>query len=222
VPDRRRAIAALIEGLMLGGFAMQYARTSRPASGAEHQFSHLWDMEHHTCGGAAPSHGFKVGIATRLIAALYERALAEPFDRLDVKAACAAWPAWPDAEALACSLFAGTDFPDLGVRETQAKYIPHEKLAVQLETLTRCWPDLRKRLAVQLFSADEVKRRLDAVGAPGEPEEIGISRARLRDSVIRAQHIRRRFTVLDLAVRTQRLTPWLDALFGAGGTWEIP
>lgn len=218
----KRAIAALIEGLMLGGFAMQWTRTSRPASGAEHQFSHLWDMEHHTHGGVAPSHGFKVGIATRFVAALYERALAEPFERLDVDAACAAWPEWPAAEAEARALYAGTDFPDLGLRETQAKYIARDKLAVQLAALKRCWPDLRERLSLQLLSAVEVKRRLDAVGAPSEPEAIGISRARLRDSVIRAQHIRRRFTVLDLAVRTQRLTPWLESLFGAGGTWEIP
>src|SRR5207245_10569972 len=34
---RPEAIARLVEGLMLGGFAMQAARSSRPASGAEHQ-----------------------------------------------------------------------------------------------------------------------------------------------------------------------------------------
>ena len=42
------AIGKLVEGLMLSGFAMQSAKSSRPASGAEHQFSHLWDMQHHT------------------------------------------------------------------------------------------------------------------------------------------------------------------------------
>ena len=49
---------------MFGGFAMQSSKSSRPASGAEHQFSHLWDMQHHTHNGVAPSHGFKVGVAT--------------------------------------------------------------------------------------------------------------------------------------------------------------
>src|SRR5204863_7822845 len=66
------AISRLIEGLMLAGFAMQAAQTSRAASGAEHQFSHLWDMQHHTYQGQAPSHGFKVGIATLAVTALYE------------------------------------------------------------------------------------------------------------------------------------------------------
>lgn len=216
----KRAIAALTEGLMLGGFAMQYTRTSRPASGAEHQFSHLWDMEHHTHLGQAPSHGFKVGIATRFIAALYEQALATPLEQLDVAAACAQWPEWEIAEAQARALYAGTDFPELGVQETRAKYISPAELAGQLETLKRRWPETRERLSAQLFSSADVKQRLDAAGAPSEPEMIGISRARLRSSVIRAQHIRRRFTVLDLAVRTGFLERWLEELFSAGKVWD--
>lgn len=36
---------ALGEGLIMSGFAMQAMQSSRPASGAEHQFSHCWDME---------------------------------------------------------------------------------------------------------------------------------------------------------------------------------
>jgi len=216
----QRAIAALTEGLMLGGFAMQYTRTSRPASGAEHQFSHLWDMEHHTHFGQAPSHGFKVGIATRFVAALYEQALATPLEQLDVAAACAQWPEWAGAEAQARALYAGTDFPELGVQETRAKYVSRGELAVQLETLKRRWPELRTRLSAQLFTSEDVRRRLAEVGAPDEPEKIGITRARLRDSALRAQHIRRRFTVLDLAVRTGNLGRWLTSLFGAGGIWD--
>src|SRR5690606_24859508 len=69
------AIHGLISGLLMTGFAMQAARSSRPASGAEHQFSHLWDMEHHTHNGAAPSHGFKVGIGSLASVAVYEALL---------------------------------------------------------------------------------------------------------------------------------------------------
>lgn len=55
-------VEQLAEGLLLSGFAMQATQSSRPASGAEHQFSHLWDMEHLKYNGASVSHGFKVGI----------------------------------------------------------------------------------------------------------------------------------------------------------------
>src|SRR6185437_9480035 len=81
----------LVVGLMMSGFAMQAAKTSRPASGAEHQFSHLWDMQHHVYQGAAPSHGFKVGIGTLASLDLYDVLLRSDFDRLDIDTAVAAW-----------------------------------------------------------------------------------------------------------------------------------
>ena len=81
---------------MLGGFAMQASLSSRAASGAEHQFSHVWDMQHHVHQGHAPSHGFKVAIGTQATTALFEFMLEQPLEKLDVDARCAAWP---DADA---------------------------------------------------------------------------------------------------------------------------
>jgi glycerol-1-phosphate dehydrogenase [NAD(P)+] len=57
------------------------------------------------------------------------------------------------------------------------------------------------------------------VGAPTEPGEIGLTRERLRATFHRAYFIRRRFTVLDLVVRTGTLETCLDTLFGAKGPW---
>jgi glycerol-1-phosphate dehydrogenase [NAD(P)+] len=68
---------------------------------------------------------------------------------------------------------------------------------------------------------EEAKKRLKQVGAPTEPEDIGLSRVYLKQTFIRAQYIRRRFTVLDVAVRTHLLEYCLDRLFGKGGRWEI-
>src|SRR5690606_40291905 len=64
------------------------------SSGAEHQFSHLWDMQSHKHNGKSPSHGFKVGIGTLSSAALYEFLYTQPLENLDVDAAVSAWPAW--------------------------------------------------------------------------------------------------------------------------------
>jgi glycerol-1-phosphate dehydrogenase [NAD(P)+] len=60
---------------------------------------------------------------------------------------------------------------------------------------------------------------LQDAGAPIEPEQIGIPRARLRESYWRAFCLRRRFTVLDLAVRTGLLDICLDEIFGPAGLW---
>jgi len=206
------AITQLIEGLILGGFAMQWAKSSRCAAGAEHQFSHLWDMEHHTHNGKVPSHGFKVGLATLYVSKLYEQMLVHPFEQLDVAACCAQWLELEQQEALAVKMFSNTDFLETVLTEIRAKYITKEKLAQQLETFKANWNVIKKRLSDQLAPADEVERCLQLAGAPVKPEDIGITPERLRDSFLRSQFLRRRFTILDVAVRTACLDLWLDRI----------
>jgi glycerol-1-phosphate dehydrogenase [NAD(P)+] len=218
---KAEAIAPLVEGLMLGGFAMQWSKSSRPASGAEHQFSHLWDMEHHVHQGEAPSHGFKVGLATLAVTRLYEQLLAHDFTTLDVARCVHNWPS-PDAAAAAVRhRFSGTDFLPTALSETAAKHIAPSELRSQLERLKASWPEIRRRLQGQLLPAEEMQRRLSLVGAPTEPEQIGLTRRRLRDAFFRAYHIRRRFTVLDVAARTGTLEPLLEPVFGPGAVWDI-
>lgn len=215
------AISRLFEGLVLGGFAMQKSRTSRPASGADHQFSHLWDMEHHKHNGVAPSHGFKVSIGSLASLSLHNLLLKEDISNLDIEACVAAWPSQEEQDRVAAELFAGTDFPTIGITETRAKAIDKDGLRIQLTTLKNNWPKIKADLEKQLPSTEDIVNRLKLVGAPTSPEEIGITRERLRESFIRAQHLRRRFTILDVAVRINKMNDWLDILFGKGGIWEI-
>jgi glycerol-1-phosphate dehydrogenase [NAD(P)+] len=203
-------IHRLIEGLMLGGFAMQWAQTSRPASGAEHQFSHLWNMEHHTNQGQQVSHGFQVAIGTLAIIALYEQMLASPIATLDVEACCAAWQPLNSQQRAAKTMFAGTDFVDVAVAETSAKYLTRDDLRHQLHLLKSSWDALSIRLRRQLIPFADAQQRLQQVGAPTRPEDIGIAPQHLRSSFLRALHIRRRFTLLDIALRTGMLNRWVD------------
>lgn len=215
------AVQRLMEGLLLGGFAMQAAESSRPASGAEHQFSHLWDMQHHTHLGQAPSHGFKVGIGTLAMTALHEELLRLPLESLDVERCCAAWleeDGWHDRVRV--ELGEG-HLADTGHQEVKAKYITRDQLRAQLGHVRTLWPELRVRLQKQLLPLATLKEMLTAVGAPTDPEQIGISRNRLRQSYWRAYLIRRRFTALDLAVRTGVLEACLERIFGPAGLWPI-
>jgi len=215
------AVRQLTEGLMLGGFAMQTAKSSRPASGAEHQFSHLWDMQHHVHEGRTPLHGFKVGIGTLAVAGLYEYLLARNLEDLDVASCCAAWPDDASREKAVRALFDQEDLTAVALQESRAKGVDEAGLGRQLETLRQVWPSLKGRLRQQLIPRPELKAMLVAAGAPVEPEVIGISRARLRASFGQAYFLRRRFTVLDLAVRCGLLEPALGAMFGPDGPWPV-
>jgi glycerol-1-phosphate dehydrogenase [NAD(P)+] len=195
------AIGRLLEGLMMGGFAMQHHKTSRPASGAEHQFSHLWDMQHHTHNGQAPSHGFKVGIGTLAVARLYEALYDIDLSNIDIATAL---NQFPGIEAMEADIRARLGTGDLGTKaleETRAKYPTRAELEQQLAVVKSVWPTLSTRLRNHLPSSEQISQQLAAVGAPTLPLQIGITSDRLYDSYTQALYIRRRFTVLDVAHR---------------------
>lgn len=227
----RAAIKPLTEGLMLAGFAMQSLQSSRPASGAEHQFSHLWDMEHHTFKGdmaktyglykdrdeQAPSHGFKVGVGTLTVIALYERMFETPLDQLDVDKAVSQWKSLDEQIAEVNEMFVEEGPRTFSVKQVSDKYISKEELKEQLTVLKNSWPELKAKLKKQLTPYEETKRRLALAGAPVTCEQIGITRDRLRESFYKAHKLRSRFTILDVAYRTGYFDQWVDALFADGG-----
>ncbi|HNX26216.1 MAG TPA: sn-glycerol-1-phosphate dehydrogenase, partial [Phycisphaerae bacterium] len=93
------AIEGLFEGLVVSGLAMQYAKDSRPASGAEHLFSHIWDMKHHKFNGKSVSHGFQVAIGTLATSSMYETMFNCDIQKIDIAGALAKWPSsWDDFE----------------------------------------------------------------------------------------------------------------------------
>jgi hypothetical protein len=68
-----KAVEAVFEGLVIGGVAMAYAGVSRPASGVEHYFSHVWDMRGLEFGTQVDLHGIQCAVATLQAVKLYER-----------------------------------------------------------------------------------------------------------------------------------------------------
>jgi glycerol-1-phosphate dehydrogenase [NAD(P)+] len=205
---RRLSIA-----LMMSGFAMQSALTSRPASGAEHQFSHLWDMEGHKHNGQSPSHGFKVGIGSLASIALYEALARQPIESLDVDAAADRWPDAMANDAEIAELFAHDELKQKAYEESRVKLVSRENVRTQLERLKADWPDTSRRLTAQLVPHAEFRDLLKDAGAPYVSESIGIDRDRLRRSYRQAYHIRRRFTILDVVRRAGLMQTALDDVF---------
>lgn len=212
-----QAVYRLMLGLTISGLAMQWTQTSRPASGAEHQFSHLWDMQQLTYRGASPAHGFKVGIGTLASSALYEQLLEEPLEQLDIAAALDRWPDEAEVENVLQRSFASPVLVERAREEMACKYVNLRELGAQLQRLQVIWPQLRRRLSDQLLSFDQLREYLADAGCPTTSVGIGVSTARLRQSYVDAYYIRRRFTVLDLATRTGRLEKILGRIFGPGG-----
>lgn len=66
-----KAAEAVFEGLVGVGFAMSFAGVTRPASGGEHYFSHLWDMRGLEFGLPTELHGIQCALGTFICASKY-------------------------------------------------------------------------------------------------------------------------------------------------------
>ena len=217
-----REVRKLCEGLVMSGFAMQAMNSSRPASGTEHQVSHYWDMEDLCFNGKPVSHGFKVGIGTLVSTKTLEFLLEYDLSKLDVEAAVARW--WPTFDGPKAT-FPGTyGNRPAHIRRAETefakKYVSPDGLRRELETIKARWPELSVRLRAQLMPFDEVREKLRTVGAPYEPEMVGVTRARFRETYAGVPFMRARYFGLDLVQRLGLMPELLERLFGKGGVWE--
>lgn len=213
---------ALAEGLLMSGFAMQAIQSSRPASGTEHQFSHCWDMEDLCFEGKHVSHGFKVGIGTLASTASLEFLLEKDIANLDVEKCVEQWKSWEEQEQEIREVFAGMPgHLARGLKETYGKYTDKEGLRKQLEALKAAWPTLKEQIREQIIPFAEVRENLRLVGAPYEPEHIGVTRERMRKTFSYIPYMRSRFTNIDIVYRCGFMAELTERLFGKGGIWEV-
>jgi len=213
------ALRGLMHGLIVSGFAMQAHGNSRPASGSDHQLSHLWEMEHLSVDGEPASHGACVGIGAVAMLALYEWLLER-----DVPTAVAriGVGAMVDPQRIDDEVAASFNEPSIVASariEAMAKFSTREGRASRLAALANKWPDLAARLRAQLVSAATLEHWLRACGGAWHPAQLGISMTKLATDYRRARLIRRRYTVLDVLEDLGWLDDAIDALFSPGGFW---
>ena len=202
-----QAFSFLFEGLTMSGFAMQACRQSRPASGADHLVSHIWEMQHHCyANGEAVSHGFQVAIGTLASTALLETVFARDITQLDIDAVCARWKSWEQREEEVRFLFQHTPILDRVLEESQAKYLPAQALRDRLQVLKTHWEALCQKIRAQIIPYQDLKRMFMAAECPVTPEQINLPRERIKQTYFLAQMIRNRYTILDLAYELN----WLE------------
>lgn len=193
-----KAIRGLLIGLLLTGLAMEFHGTSRPASGADHQIAHLWEMEHHTYQGEPVSHGACVAVGCLATLALYDWLLRQSFVELTQPTVLTRYPTLQAKEQEIEQSFSHPEIIRRAKLETQAKHCEPMQLAKRLSTLHRQWSQLQIRLQSHLIPTEELTRLLRSAGAPTTAAEIGVTPEHLRRTIRSARFIRSRYTILDL------------------------
>ena len=191
-------VARLFVGLTAVGFAMEFHGSSRPASGADHQIAHMWEMEGVTFQDRKVSHGAAVSVGCVATLGLFDWLIQQDLTQLDIDAIVANAP---DLAAREAALTASIPDGQIAAKahiELRAKHIDKAALSKRLVHLTDVWPDLRMRLQTHLLRRDDMAQMLRAAGAPVQPGDIGIKSAHFLRTLRAARYIRQRYTVFDL------------------------
>ena len=205
------ALEGLMHGLLVTGFAMQAYGNSRPASGSDHLFAHLWEMEGLSQESLPVAHGACVAVGCLTMLRLYDWLLAQDPTTVDIDARVAATPPLSALQAEVARSFREPEIARNAWEETRRKHASPTAVRTRLETLHTIWPELQARLETSLPPLDQLQAQLAAAGAPATAAAIGVDPQRLAVDIKRARLIRRRFTVLDLLADLG----WLDRAIAA-------
>lgn len=209
------AIAGLFTGLTMVGLAMEAHGSSRPASGADHQIAHLWEMDNLSLNGVHVSHGACVAVGCSMVLRLYDFLLDQNLARLDPARIVAVAPNLTTKQKLIEAAFGHGEIATRALVETRAKHVEGPALLARLTRLRAVWPDLRTRLGTHLMTAPQMRAALHAAGAPSDAEEIGVNRDYLRQTTLNARFLRSRYTILDLLDETGLLHAAVEAALPA-------
>ncbi len=192
------AVASLTRLLVLGGFAMLLAGSSRPASQGEHLISHYVEMLGDPPAGTL--HGEQVAVATWTMARLQAFVLGMPEPpRIEATRI--------DEPALRARF--GRAFPEClaGLRAKALDAAGAEALEARLAA---SWPDLTAELAAVMLPLDRLRAALDAVGLATTRGALGLEPGFYREAVRHARETRDRYTMLDLAADAGLLLPFAE------------
>ena len=187
----------LMEALVESGLCMLDFGESRPASGAEHHISHLWEMGGLQDGGPQPLHGAQVGVATILVARLYARL--RELTRADAGRLLETPQAARRAEQTAeIEAGYGSMAPTIVAEHAGFLEMSADREAALRSTLLERWDDVQAILS-SVPEAQLIERLLRRVGGPTTTAELGLSEARARSGFLYGHYLRERFTVAKLA-----------------------
>ena len=186
------AIGYVAEGLVFSGLAMAFANVSRPASGIEHRFSHIWEMIHIARGEQLELHGIQVGIGTQLALKLYNyiQNMEPDFER--AKAAIAAYdPAvW---EAKIRRVFAPVVADEIIRAAARSRQNEAEVRLERAQRMCTHWEELKTIMRTELPDPSVVADAARKLGCPMRPEEINVTLQETMDALTCSQDIRDKY-----------------------------
>jgi len=165
------AVQAVFEGLVIGGVAMAYAGVSRPASGVEHYFSHIWDMRGLEFGTQVDLHGIQCATATLKAVELYEMVKQVVPNREKAATAVAAF----DYAEWSTQLrrFLGKSGETMIAQEQKERKYDKSKHPARFDKISSNWQNILAVLDEELPPVSELGALMDRVGISRDLSTVG-------------------------------------------------
>ena len=190
-------IGTVAEGLILSGMAMAFAQVSRPASGLEHYFSHLWEMFGLDRGLPPELHGIQVGVGTYLTLRVYDRLRRMTPSREQAEAAMRAFDpaAWEQNVRRVFGQAAQTLIDSENNAWHKNDPAAHQR---RLEAILTHWEDILRIIDEELPSSEAIIALMEKVGMPIHPADIGESEQDAYDAFHSSRDIRDKYLTSSL------------------------
>ncbi len=191
------AVSAVFEGLVVTGIAMSYAGVSRPASGVEHYFSHIWDMRGLEFGTPVHLHGIQCAVATLTAVRLYEKLKTFTPDRGLAEAGVRAFD--PDAWNRELRDFLGSAAEAMIRLEEKEKKYDLDRHAARFERIASHWDEILRILDEELPSSETILGILETIGLDGSLSSLGVDLPTARRTFKATKDIRDKYVLSRLA-----------------------
>ena len=187
------AVRAVMEGLLIAGIGMNFAGVSRPASGMEHYFSHIWDMRSLAFEDAKfEQHGIQAGLGTLYTLMAYEAFLNGNYR-----------PEWERAEQFVKSFslddwnrqllaFIGPGAEAMIEGENREHKYDLEKHKARFAVIEENWDAILETIRT-LPPAAEIKALMESIGFPTSASVIAYTNEQVKTTFTMTKDIRDKY-----------------------------
>lgn len=192
-----KAIEAVFEGLVIGGIAMAYAGVSRPASGVEHYFSHIWDMRGLEFGTQVDLHGIQCAMGTWQAVRLYEKLKTVTPDEIKAKTYVDSfcYENWKKE----LRAFLGNSAETMIAQENKENKYDKSTHPARFDKIAENWNNIIQILNEELPTTTKISEIMDTIGISNDLQTIGVDSQTAKMTFKATKDIRDKYVLSRLA-----------------------
>ena len=187
------AVKSVMEGLLIAGIAMYYVGISRPASGMEHYFSHVWDMRSLAFEDCrCELHGIQAGMGTLYTVMAYETLINGGYKPDEKRAMEYVRNFSIDDWNESLRSFIGPGAEAMIAGENKEHKYDVEKHAARFRVIEDRWDEIVSVIKT-LPSSESLRNLMESIGAPTDAACIGYSPEQVKTTFMMTKDIRDKY-----------------------------